>query len=402
VTRQWQRCDAALSSCTAIPGATGTSYTLTAADVLARVRVVETGTNLTGAVPQASNATAAVLSTPTAPAAPTVLTGATGSVTISWAAPFDGGSALTGFDIRVNGGTAIQRGASVTSLTIGGLTPGSTVSVTVAARNAIGTSALSSAGTGRAGANVGYWMLERNGHIYRFGGAADFASPTLAPGVVAVDAESTPSGNGLLVLTSDGAVFAFGDAPFLGGVDRSGFGAGERVSSISITPSGTGYWVFTNRGRVVTFGNAQSFGDLTSFVLNGPVLDAVPTPSGNGYYMVGSDGGVFSFGDAAFYGSMGGQPLNQPVVGLVPDPDGVGYWMVASDGGVFAFEGGFRGSMGGTSLNQAVNGMIPYGNGYLMVASDGGVFNFATDLEFQGSLGATPPANPIVAITALG
>jgi Ca2+-binding RTX toxin-like protein len=370
----------------------GQSYSIT----VAAVNAVGTGAS---SAPTSGVAGAAV---PATPAAPAIVTGATGSVVITWVAPADGGSAITGYEIRVNGGAAINRAAGSTSLTIGGLTPGSTVSVTVAAKNAVGTSAQSAAGTGRAGASVGYWMLERNGFIYRFGAAADFTGPTLAAGVTAVDAESTPSGNGLLVLASNGSLYAYGDAPFFGGVDTATLNAGERVSSISVTPSGGGYWVFTNRGRVVAFGNAPFLGDLTSFTLNGPVLDAVPTPSGLGYYMVGSDGGVFSFGDAVFYGSMGGAHLNKPVAGLVPDPDGVGYWLVATDGGVFAFDAGFRGSMGGTTLNAPVNGMIAYGNGYLMVASDGGVFNFATDLAFQGSLGATPPANPIVAITALG
>jgi hypothetical protein len=35
-----------------------------------------------------------------------------------------------------------------------------------------------------------------------------------------------------------------------------------------------------------------------------------------------------------------------------------------------------------------------------MVAEDGGIFNFS-DQPFAGSLGNTPPANPIVAVAAL-
>ena len=48
-----------------------------------------------------------------------------------------------------------------------------------------------------------------------------------------------------------------------------------------------------------------------------------------------------------------------------------------------------------------MTGMVPYGNGYLMVAADGGVFNFSYQ-PFSGSLGANPPANPVVSITNLG
>src|SRR5918996_3232765 len=42
ITWQWQRCNAAASSCGDIAGATGTSYLLTAADVGSRIRIVQT------------------------------------------------------------------------------------------------------------------------------------------------------------------------------------------------------------------------------------------------------------------------------------------------------------------------------------------------------------------------
>ena len=116
--------------------------------------------------------------------------------------------------------------------------------------------------------------------------------------------------------------------------------------------------------------------------------------------MVAADGGIFTFGDARFAGSMGDHRLNAPVRSLVPDPDGSGYWLVAGDGGVFAFDAPFRGSMGDRRLNRPVTGMVPFGNGYLMVGADGGIFNFS-DRPFVGSLGADPPASPIVAVGAL-
>ncbi len=124
------------------------------------------------------------------------------------------------------------------------------------------------------------------------------------------------------------------------------------------------------------------------------------TPTGQGYYMVASDGGIFSFGDARFYGSTGDRRLNAPVQSLVPTVDGRGYWLVASDGGIFAFSAPFRGSMGDRRLNQPVTGMVRFGDGYLMVASDGGVFNFSGQ-PFAGSLGASPPAHPIVSVAPL-
>jgi hypothetical protein len=84
----------------------------------------------------------------------------------------------------------------------------------------------------------------------------------------------------------------------------------------------------------------------------------------------------------------------------VPDPDGHGYWLVASDGGVFAFDAGFRGSMGDQVLNKPVSGMVPYGNGYVLLGEDGGAFVFS-DQPFSGSLGANPPARPVIDIAVV-
>ncbi len=247
----------------------------------------------------------------------------------------------------------------------------------------------------------GYWMLGSRGDIYAFGSAAHLGNVgQLAPAVSAVDLEPTPRGAGYWVLTSDGNVRPFGNAAALGNVAPTRLSTGEQVASLSATPSGAGYWVFTNRGRAIAFGDAKFLGDVSSVTLNGPVLDSIATPSGQGYYMVASDGGIFSFGDARFYGSTGGQRLNAPVRSLVPAADGKGYWLVASDGGIFAFSAPFRGSMGGHRLNQPVTGMVRFGDGYLMVAADGGVFNFSGQ-PFAGSLGASPPAHPVVSVAPL-
>jgi hypothetical protein len=64
-TYQWQRCDAAGNACSAISGASGQTYTLTAADVGATVRVQETASDATGAgVPATSTQTALVVAPP--------------------------------------------------------------------------------------------------------------------------------------------------------------------------------------------------------------------------------------------------------------------------------------------------------------------------------------------------
>ncbi len=248
----------------------------------------------------------------------------------------------------------------------------------------------------------GYWMLSADGTVYPFGGAVNLgdAKPHLA-GHQAVDLEPTPDYGGYWIVDDIGRVFGFGNAKATpGNVDAGALRPGEKVTSISSTLTGAGYWIFTSHGRVFAKGDATHFGDMAGTTLNGPVLDSIPTPTGEGYYMVGSDGGIFAFGDAEFAGSMGGKPLNAPVQSLVPDPDGAGYWLVASDGGIFAFDADFHGSMGATKLNKPVTGMVAFGDAYLMVGEDGGIFNFS-DRPFYGSLGARPPASPIVSVAIL-
>jgi plastocyanin len=242
----------------------------------------------------------------------------------------------------------------------------------------------------------GYWMVGADGRVDAFGTAGLYGAPTGELGkAAAVDLEPTPAGDGYWVLDDRGGVHPFGPAATFGDAPR--LAAGEKATSLSATPTGHGYWVFTSAGRVFAYGDAPHLGDMTGRTLNGAVLDSVVTPSGDGYWMVASDGGIFAFGDATFAGSMGGQRLNQPVMSMAPDPDGHGYWLVASDGGIFAFDAPFYGSMGQTRLNRPISGIVPGRAGYLMVGEDGGIFTFG-DVAFHGSLGANPPAAPVVAV----
>ncbi|MCP3883164.1 MAG: hypothetical protein GY701_32910 [Sulfitobacter sp.] len=265
------------------------------------------------------------------------------------------------------------------------------------------------------GSSSGYWLAGLDGGLWAFGSAPDIG-------------HSCRSGNGVDVLVDLEAYPAVGDRPptwvalhadgsiTTGAVNQSvatppapwEVGAWRAVALIPHTgPAAAdelGFWVVYDNGAVVPIGdNVPEVGDLRRMVLNQPIIDAVGDPDGTGYWLVGLDGGVFTF-SGSFHGSMGGIPLNEPVVAMVADPDGTGYWLVASDGGVFAFDAPFVGSIPGVlqpgqRLNQPIVGMIPYGNGYLMLASDGGVFSFS-DKPFVGSLGANPPAIPIVGVAA--
>jgi len=207
------------------------------------------------------------------------------------------------------------------------------------------------------------------------------------PGGAAMTA--LPNGTGYWTVHSDGGVFSFGAAPFLGSLPGIGIHV-SNIVGIATTPDGKGYWLVGSDGGVYAFGDATYMGSMGGKPLNKPVVAMAATTDGGGYWLVASDGGVFSFGDATFSGSMGATPLNKPMVAMSADPAG-GYWLVASDGGIFSFGGApFFGSMGGTRLVEPVVGVTsaPGGTGYWLVARDGGVFAFGK-ARFAGSLGGS-------------
>ncbi|MGH9181772.1 MAG: integrin alpha, partial [Acidimicrobiales bacterium] len=209
----------------------------------------------------------------------------------------------------------------------------------------------------------------------------------------------TPS-TGYRLVSGDGGVFAFGDAPYLGGTGNAALL--RPIVAMAGTPSGRGYWIVSSEGAVIGFGDARNFGSTGNLVLNRPVVAIAPTRTGNGYWLASSDGGIFAFGDARVFGSAATLRLSRPVVGLAATPSGNGYWLVADDGGVFAFgDARFSGSAGATRLNSPMVAIAadPAGPGYWLAARDGGVFAFG-GARFLGSTGALRLNRPVVAIAA--
>jgi hypothetical protein len=174
-----------------------------------------------------------------------------------------------------------------------------------------------------------------------------------------------------------------------------------QVVGSSVDPN-HGYWLVGSDGGIFTFGSAQFLGSTGGLALQRPVVGITPTADRGGYWLVASDGGIFSFGDLDFYGSIPGlglapagtpgstHRLNAPIVGMVPSADGGGYFMVASDGGVFAFgDAKFEGSCPGIGgCAGAAVAVMPdaSGNGYWLVTATGHVYSFG-DAIYHGAPG---------------
>ena len=87
------------------------------------------------------------------------------------------------------------------------------------------------------------------------------------------------------------------------------------VVGVAAVPGGGGYWLVASDGGIFNYGTAGFLGSRGGQPLNKPVVGIAADTATGGYWEVASDGGIFNYG-APFLGSRGGQPLNEPIVGV--------------------------------------------------------------------------------------
>jgi hypothetical protein len=211
---------------------------------------------------------------------------------------------------------------------------------------------------------AGYWLATANGNVYAFGNAALYPSSSGPvsgqlpwgslqgvefPGSV-VGIVSTPDGRGYYLVASDGSVYSFGDAKYLGSEGNRALG--HPVVGMAYDADTSGYWLVDSAGGVYSF-HAPFFGSARS---PHPVVGIALSPSTGGYWVVATNGAVYAF-HAPNYGSMAGHPLTKPIVGMAFDPYTGGYWLVGNDGGIFSFHARYLGSTGAIHLNEPIDGM---------------------------------------------
>src|SRR5215213_5770012 len=63
-----------------------------------------------------------------------------------------------------------------------------------------------------------------------------------------------------------------------------------------------GYWIVTQDGAVYAFGNASYLGGANTFAHAAPIVSMAATTTNGGYWLAASDGAVYGFGDAQYKG----------------------------------------------------------------------------------------------------
>lgn len=172
---------------------------------------------------------------PDAPVAPTVTASAPGEVTVTWTAPANGGAALTGFSVSLDGAAGVTVAGSATSHVFGAVAAG-THSVTVTAVNALG-SATSTPVTVEVTAPPVVPALSVSGDL-RPGGEISVTGTGFAAGEVSVEIHSTPQPLGTVTAAADGA-FALNatipaDVP-AGAHSVVAFANGTEIASVGVT-----------------------------------------------------------------------------------------------------------------------------------------------------------------------
>ena len=209
----------------------------------------------------------------------------------------------------------------------------------------------------------GYFLVASDGGVFSFGNAPFLGSlpgdrVTPAAPITGIVAANTD--RGYFLVGEDGGVFAFGSVPYLGSLPGEGVTT-DNIVGIASTPSGNGYWLVAWTGTVYAFGQAKHFG--TAKGAPTPVSAIAGTPTGGGYWIATEGGSVYAYGNAKSFGTLPALKVTPtlPVIGIVHTTGTQGYWLLGTDGGIFAFgDAHFYGSLPGLTVHvMDIVGAVP-------------------------------------------
>lgn len=255
----------------------------------------------------------------------------------------------------------------------------------------------------------GYWLVDKSGAVYSFGGLDSKTTPPNAQyygganqgnaigyptnSAVAIEVHR-PTRRGYWILADNGGIFTFGDAPFVRDANGQGSAAnylccGHKAVGMASTPSGNGYWILDNNGAVYAFGDATYRGGANGALPSGSsAVGIAAKPDGTGYWIVNSKGEIYSFGAPYLSSSLPSlPPSSQPAVGIQSSITGNGYWILGNDGGVFSLgDAPFQGSNPGWGNPRGFS-RDPLGNGYAWTAPNADVANHGLFYYGRGTNG---------------
>ena len=123
------------------------------------------------------------------------------------------------------------------------------------------------------------------------------------------------------------------------GSSSGGLQVAAPIVGVATTPDGDGYWLVGSDGGVFTYGDARFLGSAGALHLAAPIVGIASTPDGGGYWLVGSDGGVFTYGDARFFGSAAGGTGGSDVTAMTAN-GASGYMLASADAHVRTYGAG--------------------------------------------------------------
>ncbi len=276
---------------------------------------------------------------PTVPAAPTAVSAVAGDgqATVSWTAPSNGGSPITGYTVTTSPG-GVTTPASGTSVLVTGLTNGTAYTFTVTATNSVGTGAASSdsapvtpsAAPTAPGAPTGVVAVPGDGQAtVSWTAPSNGGSPitsytvTSSPGAVVVD-----SGTSSVTVTglTDGTAYTF----TVTATNAIGTGPASAASS-PVTPAAAATVPDAPTGVSATPGNAEAIvsgrlrpnggSAITSYTVTASPGGAFATTAGATSAAVTnlSNGVSYTFTVTAT-NSVGAGPASDPSAAVIPNP----------------------------------------------------------------------------------